>query len=1012
MKNPLSYKFFKKNYLVLIAITFFSLWPTYSFSTTMLDKDVIKAIKKNDWNYIRQQIQNGFDINAHDADGYTLLHKAIGKQNSKEFISYLIENGVNINTETKNGYTPLLSALQVRDMVAFDILLKANANVTGSVNGNSALHYAAHDKENAIWTIPVLIQLGADVKIINGRKETPLHVLMKKYIPAKDYLTLLKLFIKHGTDLNQQNNSNETVLILALKRSTYMDVVELLLEQHVDVTLNSNDNSIITAAYAGGYINTPIFNRLVKMGAKVDDSGLNGVTLLHHLAKSWKDKTANNLLISDFVLRGSNPNVMDGKGNTPLMHAAEIGDLERVKLLISLGAKIGHRKPLGPSVLEKANWTKNKNVIIKYLLDQGADINAVRGGNSNLLIESMNYGEPEDLSWIKYLLDKGANPNIFQVRQSPRTPYDWAEHADNAELKKLLASYGAYTKKEADEKLEKIFRAIKIGQTKIVRQILDEGFFVDNHCPLIFASGHTSYCADKTPLMVAIQYKQNKIIELLLSRGASAVRPETLLLASASGDIKVVTSLFKHGAKVNLSALIISVKNNHIELSKILLKQGVVVEDKDQSSLYEAIKHGHVEMLKLLIANEGDVNWSGHDGISLLQMAYNILDREIIKVLEKNNAVIPSDIYLDPRSKKFKRSSKVAVDAIRYNDIRKVNKLISAGHEFNLKTPNMNSALNSAALLGNIQIIRLIEDNSDLRIGINNVIESVMRNTVIKNINKYTIDEINMTDMWGRSALYYSIVLKNREAFDVLINSGATTTSAKSSASPLLAAVGWSLDIVDIVLKRGNHTETQLSEALYKAVSDNYIDMAKHLLDEGAKPFFTKRNRRYSTIYIATKNKNTDMAMLLLKYDVDPTQGFSPRLFYISSIGYALVNNMDKLALDLIHYSNKNISNPKYGISKGLALTGGKYEHLDLMLIKDKSNLDKLLLEAASSYIQKGAVVLLKHGANPLAKDKSNKTVLDKLNERKMQISEYDDALLTEEIEKINSMIELINNSI
>jgi len=443
MLNSLSRKIIKNSYL-LVILFIGSTWPMCSHSSSVLDNQAIKAIKKNDWDYLKKQINSGLDINSHDSFGFTLLHRAIGRRKSKTFVSYLIENGANINAESKNGFTPILSALQAKDTNAFDMLIKAKANIKGDVNGNSALHYAAQDRVNSIRTIPLLIRLGANAKTINERKETPLHVLMTNYLPAKDYLTLLKLFIKQGVDLNQQNLSGETIVLMALKISTYKDTIDLLLKHNVDVSLNSKTDSAITAAFQGEHIYTPMFGRLLKMGAKIDDSGLNGITPLHLLAKSRKDKTVTDLMITDFIKKGANLNVIDDKGNTPLMNAAEIGDLDRIKLLIKLGAKIEHRELFGPTVMQKANWTDNNKNIIKYLLNQGADINAVGHKNSNLLANSMNHGKPEDLSWIKYLLKKGANPNIFLVRQSPRTPYDWAVIANNAELQKLLVSYGAY----------------------------------------------------------------------------------------------------------------------------------------------------------------------------------------------------------------------------------------------------------------------------------------------------------------------------------------------------------------------------------------------------------------------------------------------------------------------------------------------------------------------------------------------------------------------------------------
>jgi len=1004
--KPFGFICLNKTILLLALLIISTSWSAYARSS--LDAETIKALKKNNWDYLKKQIQNGFDVNSHDHYGLTLLHKSIGRRNSKEFTSYLIKNGANINAKDTQGYTPVLTALLKKDIYAFDMLIKEGASVIGDVKGNSALHYAAKDKVNGIRTIPLLLELGVNSKHINEMNQTPLHVLMSSYIPSNDYLRLLKMIIENDVDLNQQNSSGETILLMALKRASYKEVVDLLLNNNVDVTLSSKTDSVVTAAFHGGYINTPVLSRLVKMGAKIDDSGLNGVTLLHLLSSKRDKSKSTDSMITDLIKKGFNPNIIDDKGNTPLINAAELGDFNRVKLLVSLGSEINYRKPSGPTVLQSANWTDNKKIIIKYLLEKGANINAVEGHNDSLLYSSMNHGKPDDLMWIKYLLDKGAIPNIFVPRQSPGSPYEWADVAKNNELKKLLVSYGAYTKKEANIKFEIFFNAIKNGQLETVKNILNEGFYVDNHCPERFNSGATSFCKGSTALVVAIHYKKDNIIDYLLSKGANAERDEPLLRAAASGNIELVNKLFKHGSKTNLNTLLASITNNHIELTKKLLKHGSPLEDKYRSSLKESIMNSNVQMLKLLISNGGDVHWRGADGLSLLQMAYNGDNREAIQVLKKNNAAISSDIYINGRTKKPHHNSKIAVDAIKYNDINKLQDLISQGYEFNLKTPNINLALSRAAKLGNIETLRLIESHSTFTFGINRLIESVMKGAVSQSIENYELEDFNKVDMWGRSALYYSIIFKNKDAFSTLVEAGASISSTKSGANPLFVAIKWSLDATDIILKQGKHSERQLNEALYTAVVDNNTAVVKLLLDAGAKPSAPKRTRRTSPIYIATENNNHDLIKLLLKYDVDPTQGFSPRLSYLSSIGFAIIKNMDEVALDLILYSNRSLPDPKYGNAIELALIGGKYKLLELMLKEDKTNIDELFFKAATGYWLEAINILEKHGAEPTIKNKSNQTVIQKLKERKNYLSKYESSESSEEIEKIDSMIKLI----
>src|SRR5438270_8474760 len=67
----------------------------------------------------------------------------------------------------------------------------------------------------------------------------------------------------------------------------------------------------------------------------------------------------------------SEANVKDEAGDTPLMHAAAIGSLDAVKLLVDAGADVNGRNTFESTPLI---WAATDIAKVRYLLDKGADV--------------------------------------------------------------------------------------------------------------------------------------------------------------------------------------------------------------------------------------------------------------------------------------------------------------------------------------------------------------------------------------------------------------------------------------------------------------------------------------------------------------------------------------------------------------------------------------------------------------------------------------------------------------
>ena len=115
--------------------------------------------------------------------------------------------------------------------------------------------------------------------------------------------------------------------------------------------------------------------------------------------------------------------------------AATDGNLHRMQLLqlagVSMNARDGRSAPL---FLAAGGGRLNA---VRYLLDQGADVNALDSTGNTALTEATYYGH---VSVIKELLVRGANINSLS---SAGTPLDIALSKSDEAVADLLKHYGA-----------------------------------------------------------------------------------------------------------------------------------------------------------------------------------------------------------------------------------------------------------------------------------------------------------------------------------------------------------------------------------------------------------------------------------------------------------------------------------------------------------------------------------------------------------------------------------------
>ena len=163
---------------------------------------------------------------------------------------------------------------------------------------------------------------------------------------------------------------------------------------------------------------------LLGKGMDVNTTDRDGTNLTMIAART------NNHQLLEFLLRNRASLMKRNRyGDDALMLAAYNGDLEAVKMLLLVGAMIDHD---GWTALHYAAYQGHVEVAA-YLLDKGAEVNALAANRQTALMMAARHGYGEVVTLLK---QKGADLGLKDPQG--RTAQDWAKETGNTLLVEQL----------------------------------------------------------------------------------------------------------------------------------------------------------------------------------------------------------------------------------------------------------------------------------------------------------------------------------------------------------------------------------------------------------------------------------------------------------------------------------------------------------------------------------------------------------------------------------------------
>ncbi|KAK4077056.1 uncharacterized protein Triagg1_4023 [Trichoderma aggressivum f. europaeum] len=302
-----------------------------------------------------------------------------------EIVELLLERGAEINQKGGKYGTALQAAYanEYVDMKLIRLLLNHGADVTAEGGHHETMLAAAcSNPEIGLESVQMLLDRGADVNARGGADGTALIVACKR-----GNLELMQVLVGYGADVNAKGPQGQTALTTAFYNGNYgfiSSVVKLLLEKGVDVNAEDEDGR------------TPLM-----------------------LSCYEKERLE---LVKLLLKEGAHVNVEDKDGQTPLAFACKYnGGAEMVELLLEHGANVFHRdSAVWHEVAHLPRSTATPGDILamlKLLHNYHIDVNHVHKGYGTMLTSLVKkwYPDPKKELYpsIRWLLDQGADINIM-----------------------------------------------------------------------------------------------------------------------------------------------------------------------------------------------------------------------------------------------------------------------------------------------------------------------------------------------------------------------------------------------------------------------------------------------------------------------------------------------------------------------------------------------------------------------------------------------------------------------
>ena len=417
-------------------------------------------------------------------------------------------------------------------------------------DGTRALHWAVRADE--VEVARLLLKAGADAAARNRLGVTPLNLAA-----ANGNGPMIRTLLDHGADPHHVERTGETML-MAATRSGSADAVHSLLQRGADPNVAEPQlklTALMIAAEAGAADAVRVLLEVeADVHARTRAAAVPG-RRMPCVGRTGCGSHGKGIIRGGLPEQGYQPPIPGDM--TPLMFAAREGHVETARLLLDAGADVhaSDKNGITPLLMAISN---NRIPMARFLIERGANIHvkdwygrtplfaAVEIRNVDLHYVTFEHmltpaERTEVLDFIRFLLEKGAEPNIRVTEVPPlrswmyllggslawvdftgQTPFLLASLSGDVSTMRLLLKHGADPLITTFGGTTALMAAA--GVNWVVNQTYDEGEPVlleaVKLCHELGMDVNAANSMGLTPLMGAANRGSDSIIEFLVAKGA------------------------------------------------------------------------------------------------------------------------------------------------------------------------------------------------------------------------------------------------------------------------------------------------------------------------------------------------------------------------------------------------------------------------------------------------------------------------------------------------------------
>lgn len=315
---------------------------------------------------------NGLDVNYKNANGATFMHMAIGYDKDLALTDYLISKGLKLSDVDANGNTVFDYAARTGNVDILKQLQKRGIKPT-----DKALIFASEGTRSNANNLEFYKYLVEDLKLkpktTGDNGENVLHNLVKK----QDQQEIVAYFLAKGVDVNQTNKEGNTVLMEAAK-GTDVEMLKTVLGKTKNIN-QRNNNGMSALSFAVNNGSADVVSTLITEKADIQVRDNAGNIITYYLIQSYRPLRPNQKdefsdKISVLEKSGVDFKELQKDGNSILHLAVAKNDLKLLNKLEKYDINVNAVNEEMMTPLHKAALIAKDDVILKYLVDKGADV--------------------------------------------------------------------------------------------------------------------------------------------------------------------------------------------------------------------------------------------------------------------------------------------------------------------------------------------------------------------------------------------------------------------------------------------------------------------------------------------------------------------------------------------------------------------------------------------------------------------------------------------------------------